>query len=607
MVNSTRSPKYINGLDGLRALSILAVIVYHLNLNYFKGGFLGVDVFFAISGYLITNNILVSINENNFKLREFWIKRIRRLIPSVYIMVASVLLWLRLTDIKSFNKFVLDGVSSIVYATNWWFIFHKVSYFDSFGLPSPFKNLWTLAIEEQFYIIWPIILLIGIKIFKKKYKFAVLVFILALCSAALMAVSYIPGTDPSRVYYGTDTRAFELLLGSWLAIILPIGNFSCNKKSTCKTIFLNIISLITFIVFILSIIYVNEYQGFMYRGGFLLFSLNAVLLIICVCNSGNFLNYLFSLKPVQYIGKRSYGIYLWHYPIIVLTTPINEIGNPSYLRIGIQIAAIFIIAELSYRFVEMPIRKYGFKDYFKKYFLLNFTYTKKSSFIKKTSTIVLPLVIIIIIITSNYVVRAKQHTEKIGQESKNIVTVTPSSNILVPSPTGENQATDETMIKNSNPYNQILAIGDSIMLDIDDSLKTTYPNITTDGKIGRQMYQVPELAQNYASFNEPNNAVILELGTNGYFTDEQIDTVIQSFSKTHIYLVNVRVPREWESLVNESLRKKADEYGNVTLVDWYSSSINHPEYFDGDGVHLLPEGIKTLTSLISQSFTDKNN
>lgn len=214
MINSTSSPKYVNGLDGLRALSILAVIVYHLNLNYFKGGFLGVDVFFAISGYLITNNILASINENNFRLKEFWIKRIRRLIPSVFIMVASVLLWLRLTDIKSFNKFVLDGLSSIVYATNWWFIFHKVSYFDSFGLPSPFKNLWTLAIEEQFYIIWPIILIIGVKIFKKKSKFAVLVFILALCSAALMAVSYIPGTDPSRVYYGTDTRAFELLLGS---------------------------------------------------------------------------------------------------------------------------------------------------------------------------------------------------------------------------------------------------------------------------------------------------------------------------------------------------------------------------------------------------------
>lgn len=345
----------------------------------------------------------------------------------------------------------------------------------------------------------------------------------------------------------------------------------------------------------------------MYRGGFLLFSFNAVLLIICVCNSGNFLNYLFSFKPLQYIGKRSYGIYLWHYPIIVLTTPINEIGNPSYLRIGIQIAAIFIIAELSYRFLEMPIRKYGFKGYFKRYFLLNSTYTEKSCFIKKTSTIILPLAIIIIIITSSYVVRAKQHTEKIGQDSKNIVSVTPSSNLLVQSTTEENKAINETVIKNSNSYNQILAIGDSIMLDIDDSLKSTYSNITTDGKIGRQMYQVPELAKNYASFNEPNNAVILELGTNGYFTDQQIDTVIQSFSKAHIYLVNVRVPREWEGLVNESLRKKANEYSNVTLVDWYSASINHPEYFDGDGVHLLPEGIKTLTSLISHSFTNKKN
>ncbi len=607
-MNTIHNRRYISGLDGLRAFAILSVVFYHFSFSWAKGGFLGVDIFFVLSGYLVTSKILLS--QGNFKLRTFWKDRISRLLPSAYLMIMITALWVILFNHRLLTNLLGDTISSISYTTNWWFIFHKLSYFDSFGSPSPLKHIWFLAVQEQFYILWPFILMIVLKNTKRTKKLSYMIFIGTLLSATLMGILYDPAADPSRVYYGTDTRAFELLIGSFLAAI------SANKKPFTKEVSikhkneLKLLSIITFSIFIFSAVFIDEYNSFLYRGGLFLFSLNTALLIACVCHPKGILGPMLSWKPLRWIGTRSYGIYLWHYPIMVLSTPIYEIGNPSYLRVFIQLTITCIIAEFSYRFIELPIRKLGFRKYYN-YLTISFFKRNPLVFTKKTATIVSVLVIISLAIGINNIVRIKSNLENAEAYSS-------ETNINETSEgEGSNEDSNETNEKDINvstendedisstaaeDYNEILAIGDSIMLDITPTLNKTYNSITIDGKIGRQMSEAITLATKYAEFNDSDKAVIIELGTNGYFTSKQIDELLDSFSKSHVFLVNTRVPRSWESKVNKILKEKAEERENITLIDWYSIASEHPEYFEQDGVHLNSKGSEALVSLISKNL-----
>lgn len=609
MLNNMQNRRYITGLDGLRAFAVLAVIAYHFGFSWAMGGFLGVDIFFVISGYLITSQILPLLGSHfDFSLRKFWIRRIRRLLPAAYLMIITIFTWVTLFNRKIITTVLKDGISSIIYASNWWFIFHKISYFDSFGSPSPFKNLWSLAIEEQFYIVWPIILIIGLKVFKKRTKFANIIFIGALCSAMLMGILYNPGEDPSRVYYGTDTRAFELLIGGWLAMIFPMKRFLSQNITIKKRKALNITSIITFTIFVLSVVFMNEYQTFLYRGGMFLFSLNSAILIACVCNPNSYLGNLLSWKPLRWIGKRSYGIYLWHYPIIVLSTPVYKIGNQTGWCVCAQLAITFIIAELSYRFIETPIQKHAFKGFFRNCLTINSFHLRRLSLDRMIAIVVVPLVLVVVSVVSNIAMKGEQQVEKVkASQSETITDNAEKSSISKDSDISSDKKSETSSPNVTKSYNEILAIGDSVMLDIASNLNKIYPNITIDAKVGRQLSQAIELVPTYAAFNDTNKAVIIDLGTNGYFTDNQIDNLLNAFNKAHIYLVNVRVPRQWEKQVNNALNKKAKERDNVTLIDWYSASINHPEYFVSDGVHLQPKGIEALTSLIDQALSENKS
>ncbi|WCH46450.1 acyltransferase family protein [Lysinibacillus sp. OF-1] len=631
MSGKSLNHRYIPGLDGIRALAVLAVIAYHFNFNWARGGFLGVDIFFVLSGYLITSTILpVKGNQLTVSLKKFWIGRFRRLLPAAYVMIVISFVWATLFHKELLHTLRGDALSSIFYSSNWWFIFHKLSYFDSFGSPSPLKNLWSLAIEEQFYLIWPLLLMIGLYIFQKQSKLAKVVFIGAVCSALVMAILYEPGADPSRVYYGTDTRCFELLIGCWLALVWPMKRLSAQKLSTNHVKKLNSLSFITLMIFLVSIVYVDEYQPFLYRGGMFLFCLNAAVLIACICHPVSILGKLLAWRPLCWIGSRSYGIYLWHYPVMVLGTPIHEIGNPSYWRVALQIILIVMIAELSYRFIEMPIRKEGFRAYYGKYFVFNKNKWGSLSFSRKISTVMAPLFLLMFFTGMTGVVGEGQQSTsssyptniKINgdEPTTNLNKHDQQSELPTNEPSKEEKVEDvqqiETPKQEENDVNKvperdefyrgIIAIGDSLMIDIGPSLHTIYPTITIDGKIGRQVSQAVKLAPNYASFNQPNHAVILQLGTNGYFTNDQMDTLLAAFSNADIYLVNTRVPRSWEAKVNEALQQKAQENEHITLIDWHAAALNHPEYFAPDGVHLEKKGVEVLTNLIQQSLNKKN-
>ncbi|MBC1499943.1 acetyltransferase [Listeria weihenstephanensis] len=609
MERSTRyKRKYVPSIDGLRALAVIAVIAYHLSFGWASGGFLGVDVFFVLSGYLITNILLSEWEKNErIDLKKFWLGRFRRLIPAVYLMIVVVVVFAVIFNRPLLATLRGDATASFLYLSNWWFIFHNVSYFDSFGMASPLKNLWSLAIEEQFYIIWPLFIFGALKFIKKPKNILRIILIAALASAVLMAILYSPDADPSRVYYGTDTRAFGLLLGGALAFVWPFTRLSPNIPKQGK-IAVNVAGTASVLIFILCVATVNEYDSFLYRGGMFLIAINSIVMIATIAHPASYLSKIFSFKPLRWIGMRSYGIYLWHYPIITLTTPITDVGTPNLLRATLQVAATLLIAEVSYRFIETPIRKNGFIAYIKSFRLTELLHWRGYPIGKWAFIGSLVLILGFFTLGMSNLISVKTNAE--GTQKTHVKTVakpvTPTKKDPPPAATTTTPKKNAAQIPIVTPdqikYTQTVAIGDSLMIDIQPKLENAVPNIAIDGLVGRQMADALNTATQYKKYNSKGSAVILELGTNGPFSLKKMESLVQMFDKATIYLVNTRVPRAWESEVNTAIEKIDAEYDNVIQVDWYSLAIDHPEYFGNDGVHLTKKGVTAYVQLLTSKM-----
>ncbi|MFE5321526.1 acyltransferase family protein [Paenibacillus sp. NPDC056579] len=349
--------RYMPGLDGLRALAVLFVILYHLNVNWAPGGLLGVGIFFVLSGYLITDILIAQWRKRGrLDLKEFYLRRARRLMPALLVMILAVVAWITLFDRGRLPSLLGEVVSALLYVNNWWHIVHEVSYFESFDPPSPFGHIWSLAVEEQFYLLWPILLALGLMLAPRRGRLVGLTLLLALVSALVMAFLYEPGTDPSRVYYGTDTRAFALLIGAALAIVWPSGKLSAGASRSAHLL-LDGIGGASLLAVLAMIWLTDQYDSFLYRGGFVLLSIAVAALVAALAHPASRLGAALGWSPLRWLGVRSYGIYLWHYPVIVLTSPTVNTGSTSIpLALG-QMALCIALAALSWRFIEEPIRQ----------------------------------------------------------------------------------------------------------------------------------------------------------------------------------------------------------------------------------------------------------
>jgi peptidoglycan/LPS O-acetylase OafA/YrhL len=356
-----RGQRYMPGLDGLRAIAVIGVVLYHLNFGWAEGGLLGVGVFFTLSGYLITDILLGQVNRGGIRLKSFWLARARRLLPGLFLMLTVVMAWVTLIGPHQPPDFRTAALTAAGYFNNWWLVFHDVSYFARFAPPSPLNHLWSLSVEEQFYIVWPFLLMLGLRLVPEpknstgvRPRLAGVTLIGALLSGILMAVLYSPSLDPSRVYYGTDTRALELLVGAALAMVWPSRRLHARIAPQARRL-IEAAGLLGLAVIGLMFWRTSEFSPFLYRGGFALLALASVLAVASLAHPASRLGAIVGCKPMQWIGERSYGIYLWTLPIIVLTSP-QEAHGPDLLRAIFQVAAIFAVAELSWRYVENPIR-----------------------------------------------------------------------------------------------------------------------------------------------------------------------------------------------------------------------------------------------------------
>jgi peptidoglycan/LPS O-acetylase OafA/YrhL len=349
------------GLDGLRAIAVLAVIAYHLDFGWAPGGLLGVGVFFTLSGYLITDLLLgTRAATGSLKLGEFWIRRARRLLPALFLMIVVVVAWVTLFERSFLPGLRGDVIAATFYVSNWWNIAREASYFARFGPPPPLEHLWSLAVEEQFYLIWPWLVWLTLRLTRKRPVTAGLALTglalgLSAASAVAMWVLYQPGIDPTRVYEGTDTRAFGLLIGAALAVVWPSRALSASLTGRPRVL-LDGLGVAGLVVIALLIWRTSEYSPFMYHGGIVLLTVGTTATVAALAHPASLLGVAVGWAPLRWIGVRSYGIYLWHWPIIVLTAPALD-QKPTLTLQVLQVAATIIVAAISWRFVEEPIRR----------------------------------------------------------------------------------------------------------------------------------------------------------------------------------------------------------------------------------------------------------
>jgi peptidoglycan/LPS O-acetylase OafA/YrhL len=507
-------------------------------------------------------------------------------------MLVFVVAWITLFDLPLVHQTKGDLIASLFYVSNWWFIFHKISYFDHIGTASPFNHLWSLAVEEQFYLLWPLLLTLGLRYLKQKTSILWLILLFAIISVLLMATIYQAGTDPSRVYYGTDTRVFSLLFGALLAMVWPSYKLS-GAVPKYAMITLDVLGSLSLLTILLMILKTNQFGAFLYKGGMVLASIAAVCLVAALVHPASLLSKLLGFKPLRWIGVRSYAMYLWHYPVIVLTGSLLK--NSDLFRMTLQVLLIILLSALSWHYIENPIRHGAIGKLLK-----NKSFFKQISLLRKLSFASFMIILGIGFWGVTSSASGNQYTEAKGLKSKIEENEKALKSDEHRTKTEKEQAVPVLAAEEDT---SITAIGDSVLVMVAPDLQKEFPDIVIDAKVGRQMNDASAVIQRLKAEGKLGDTVIIELGTNGPIDQKQLDSLIASLgTQKKIIFVNVRVPRPWENEVNSVLGEAAVSSPRITLVNWYDESIGKESYFYSDGIHPNPEGSQAYASLIKKAI-----
>lgn len=594
---------YIKGLDGLRALAVIAVILYHVFPAGVRGGFLGVDVFFVISGFLITTLLLREDRTYNFiDLKGFWQRRIRRLIPALVLLIVVVI-----PAALAVHRDLLVGsprqvLGALTFSTNWLEIAHGSSYFDQ-TTPNLFKNLWSLAIEEQFYLLWPLIMLVVLALLLTWKSRLALAAALALGSAGLMMVLY-NGNNLTNLYYGTHTHSFGISIGVGLAFIWSdpratvLGRHHWRRYSS----WYGWAALAILLVF-MGIMPDTGPWG--YLGGMFLASAVTAVIIAAMLAPDSVFAVIGEGKVVRWIGTRSYGLYLWHWPALVIVSVLwpAALGSGEYLaRSAVALLVTGVICELSYRFVETPIRKKGIRES-----VWQMRDAVTQTVLGKLGALVVGGLVVATAV-GLIVAPAKSQTQIMIEEQEAhtaIESVEEESALDVDTlpPPEELSANLDTSMPT---WPEVTAIGDSMVVASKTGLEAAMPGMNFHAKSNLKWSDALAVVESGLANDSIGRAVIIHFGTNAGIPDESdVYRVIQTLGPERmILLVNLYSPSTFIDDSNAILAKVADEYPNVTLVDWHAAASENPELLQVDQTHTSLEGANFYGNLMSDSIAD---
>lgn len=607
--------RYITGLDGIRAIAVIMVLAYHLKLALFKSGFLGVTVFFVLSGYLITGILISEVEEEGtIDLKNFWLRRIRRLVPAVMSMAVVIIFVSAVVNRVIFTKGCKDFLASVLGFNNWWQIFNKVSYFEAAGVTSPFTHCWSLAIETQFYLIYPLILLGIYKLAKSRGEgrakrgllFAGVTLLLALISVILMIVLFDPQQDASRVYYGTDTRAFSLLFGALLAILWEYRMVPRRLSASVNMV----LGSVSFAVLLVMTIAINGSSNFWYRGGQFFGTILTVLMVYAVSGRKTWLSRFLSNPVLKWIGDRSYSIYLWHYPIILL---ISKGIKASWWITLIEIVLSVVLAELSYRFIETPIRHGIIGEY------LNILRSRPKSRQEKkrqvqvarrslkvmagTFVLTVSLILCMVFVPKKNALDTLQKRETKAKETGKMTEEQLAKQKANGSESDDTictaDLTDDEILEGLN----LLLIGDSIAVDVTDDFYEMFPNSVSDTKIGRITSLGKQVLDSYIDEKKWEGEGVIFASLSNSPINGELEDIREKIGKDMpLFLTTVRIPHDtFEEESNSKIKKFVEENDHTYLIDWYAASEGHDEYFDADDTHLLPAGAKAYAKCIKEA------
>ena len=600
------------GLDGLRGIAVLAVIIYHADVSMLVGGFLGVDVFFVLSGFLITALLIDELTRTNTVDRaRFYMRRIRRLMPALFLVLFFSVLVSGLFVLDAAYHVRRDLPWAVTFVLNWSYLFFEQSYFVNISRPPLLQHLWSLSVEEQFYVIWPILLIalykVKIRNISPRVKIFTASIFLALASTAWMihlSVSNgfpIPN-DPSRVYFGTDTHAMGLLIGCAAAALWRPDRLN-ERLTPDRATAMNGLGFLSLAGLAYFFLYVSELNEFLYRGGFLVLSILTAILVVVAAHPGLKFGSQLGNPVLKWFGDRSYGIYLWHWPIFVLMRSGIDIQWPEPIAFVAKIAIVLVIADVSYRFVEMPIRQGAIGS--------RLTVWRAAGISRPQPRTLMATAVTVVVLSASLVGMYRVPVPDAGNLTgiggitaidEDPVVLVESAVVVGDAPliSAQQAATVQTEIQAKIPP---VVFGDSVVLGARESLKAVLGEISIDAAVSRQPEEIAERIRARRAERRLGPDVIIHMGTNGIVQEEDLKPILDELrDRNRVVVVNVRVPRVWMKPTNEMIASLVAQYPNARLADWNSVSKGKKGYFAPDGVHLTKTGAKVFGNLVNDTL-----
>ena len=581
-MSTPRGIRYIPAIDGLRAVAVIAVMLYHLGFTWIPGGFLGVDLFFVISGYVITRLLLDSIQRSGgLDLRAFYKARIRRLFPPLVFMIFVTIVYISIWAPETMRRFISDSPFALFGGMNWWLVFRHTDYFDTISRPPLLQHTWSLGVEAQFYLIWPLILLLVLRQFGKAKIPGAALIIAAFSGIALLLVSYevdaANTSQVSHVYFGTDTHSIGLFLGAALAVSWVPQNLQEQVNRRAQD-FIDGIGVIGFVGLLGVFLLVNESDPTLYKLAFPLAGIFGCAILTSIVHPASRFAPILSSRVAVWIGERSYAIYLWHWVVFQVTRPAVDLEGSTWALYALRILVVFALADISLRLVELPVRS-GLVEYWFK----GMKYRTKNVQRRQKSTVVASVLLLILgtsYISANAISQSEKEMAIVKQQLEQ--PVQPSE------PTGTQPG-------------GLWVTGDSVILGIHYELDARSPIAIINARVGRQATELIEVMKADKA-NAADSTVIFNMGNNNKLTSDQVMAVFEEVkNQPRIIVVNTAVPRGWRDENNALIAQYAALYG-ATVVDWASISMGHPEYFAPDGVHLVPAGVRAYVDAITATL-----
>jgi peptidoglycan/LPS O-acetylase OafA/YrhL len=574
-----RGIRYIPAIDGLRAVAVIAVMLYHLGVSWIPGGFLGVDLFFVISGYVITRLLLDSIQRSGgLDLRAFYKSRARRLLPPLVFMIVTTTLFIGVWAPDTIKRLLTDTPFALTGMMNWWLVFEQQDYFESIGRPPLLQHTWSLAVEAQFYLVWPLILLLVLRQLGRKV-IPVAALIIAIGSGiALFLVSLRIDSNSSQsvshVYFGTDTHSIGLFLGAALAVNWIPQNLKIDIAKRAQDV-IDAIGVFGFLGILACFLFINESNPTLYKIAFPLAGIFGCAIIMSIVHPASRFAPLLQGKAMLWIGERSYAIYLWHWIVFQVTRPSVDLAGASWALYALRVLIVFALADISLRWVELPFRNGYVESWFR-----GMKYRTKKVRVRQKTTVALSIFSILLatsLVSANAIAISDRNLAKLKLEITS-------------------EASVETQI--SNPADGLWVVGDSVILGIRHELSGRRDVGLINAHVGRQ---APELIEvlNKDKARMAGAPIIVNMGNNNRLAESEVVSIFEAIKdQPQIIVVNTAVPRSWKDENNSLIAQVAANYQNVRIVDWNKISEGRPEYFAPDGVHLVPTGIAVYVDAI---------